>query len=102
VNSPLYHPKGQSLYLQVKVHPQGGRDSVSLTKNGELKVTVTAPPQDGEANQAVVKTLSKWLGIKKSSVEVIQGQSSRHKIVSLPIECEETLASLIHALSGAQ
>ena len=101
MNSALYHAKGQSLYLQIKVHPQGGRDSVSLAKNGELKVTVTAPPRDGEANQAVIKTLAKWLGIGKTSLEVVQGQSSRKKVVSLPLEAEEVLRSRIEELAKA-
>jgi uncharacterized protein (TIGR00251 family) len=46
---------------------------------GALKVAVMAPPQDGRANQALADTLREALGLKRSQVELIGGQTSRDK-----------------------
>ena len=47
--------------------------------DGRLKVSVTSPPVDGEANAAVVELLAKALGVARSAVAVIAGASSRRK-----------------------
>jgi uncharacterized protein len=46
-----------------------------------LKLRLTAPPVEGEANKECVKFLAKLFNIPKSSVEIIQGQKSRRKTV---------------------
>jgi uncharacterized protein (TIGR00251 family) len=51
--------------------------------DGRLKVAVTAPPVDGEANAAVVEVLAKALGVPRRQVEVIAGMSSRRKTVRI-------------------
>jgi uncharacterized protein (TIGR00251 family) len=44
-----------------------------------LKVAVTAPPEDGRANQAVTELLRDWLGLKRSQVELASGATNRNK-----------------------
>jgi hypothetical protein len=44
-----------------------------------LKVAVTAPPEDGKANAALVEVLREALGVKRSQVELIAGATSREK-----------------------
>ena len=51
--------------------------------DGRLKVAVTAPPVDGEANAAVIELLAKALGVPRRQVEVIAGASSRRKTVRI-------------------
>lgn len=67
---------------------------------GALKVTVTAPPQDGRANEALVETLRQALGLNRSQVELIGGQSSRDKRFLIRnvtrAELESRLAKLLH------
>jgi uncharacterized protein len=46
---------------------------------GALKVSVNAAPQDGKANKALVELLRKALGLKRSQVELVSGQTSRDK-----------------------
>lgn len=60
--------------------------------DGRLKVAVTAPPVDGEANAAVIELLAKELGIPRRQIEVIAGASSRRKTVR--IECADAQARL--------
>jgi len=46
---------------------------------GALKVAVTAPPEDGKANKALVEALRRALGLRRSQVDLFSGQSSRDK-----------------------
>lgn len=44
---------------------------------------VTAPPEGGKANAAVCKVLAKALGVPKSRVRVVRGDTARHKSVEV-------------------
>ena len=48
-----------------------------------LRLRVTAPPEDGKANAAVVRLLAQTLGIPRSRLEIIQGHSSRNKVIKV-------------------
>jgi uncharacterized protein (TIGR00251 family) len=65
--------------LPVRAQPGARRASVLGEHAGALKIAVTAPPEDGRANQALIEMLRKLLGIKRSQVELIGGQTSRDK-----------------------
>ena len=67
--------------FDVLVQPRASRAKIGPVHDGRLKVAVTAPPVDGEANAAVIETLAKALGVSKSAVEVIAGATSRRKTV---------------------
>jgi hypothetical protein len=67
--------------FDVLVQPRASRAKLGPVHDGRLKVAVTAPPVDGEANAAVIETLAKALGVAKSAVEVVAGASSRRKTV---------------------
>ncbi len=56
-----------------------GGPACRASKREALKVAVMAPPQDGRANQALTETLRDVLGLKRSQVELIAGQTSRDK-----------------------
>ena len=55
----------------------------------ELEVRVAAAPADGAANAEVVALLAKLLGLAKRDVEIVGGETSRHKRVRLGISIEE-------------
>jgi uncharacterized protein (TIGR00251 family) len=46
-----------------------------------LKVCVTAPPEDGRANYALIEVLADWFGVKRRQIEIISGATNRNKIV---------------------
>lgn len=53
-------------------------------KNQEyLKISIAAPPEDGKANEELIKFLSKKLKIAKSKIEIIRGETSRFKVLRL-------------------
>jgi uncharacterized protein (TIGR00251 family) len=65
--------------LSVRAQPGARKAGVLGEHNGALKVAVTAPPEDGRANKALVEALREALGVKRSQVELIGGQASRDK-----------------------
>jgi uncharacterized protein (TIGR00251 family) len=65
--------------LPVRAQPGARRAGVQGEQNGALKVAVTAPPEDGRANQALVEVLREALRLKRSQVELLSGQTSRDK-----------------------
>lgn len=79
--------------LSVRVTPNAKKDAVENIKldvNGKakLRVRVTAVPEDGKANKAVIKLLAKYFAISSSSFTLISGDTSRHKrfLITAPYE----------------
>jgi uncharacterized protein YggU (UPF0235/DUF167 family) len=72
--------------LAVRVTPKGGRDAVegwTLDAAGRpcLKVRVAAAPTDGAANAALIALLAKRLGLAKSGVRIVAGETTRLKMI---------------------
>lgn len=63
--------------IDVRVQPRSSRNR--LTYDGALKAWVTAAPTDGQANAAVTELVAKALGIAKTRVTIIRGETSRTK-----------------------
>ena len=59
-----------------------------------LKVSVTAAPQDGKANAAVIALLAKEWGVAKSAISVVSGATDRRKLVEIRGPSQELLAKL--------
>jgi uncharacterized protein (TIGR00251 family) len=72
-----------SVTVDVLVQPRASRAKVGPVHDGRLKVAVTSPPVDGEANAAVIELFAKQLGIAKGAVEVIAGTASRRKTLRI-------------------
>ncbi|MFN8221320.1 MAG: DUF167 domain-containing protein [Fimbriimonadales bacterium] len=66
-----------SVDLTVRVTPKSSRNRIEWGET--VKVWVTAPPVDGAANDAVRELLAKALGVPKSQLDLIRGQTSREK-----------------------
>lgn len=81
--------------LAVHVTPKAGRDEVAGWREGELHVRVTTAPEGGKANAAVCALLAKAVGVPKSSVRVVRGESSRHKRVEFETLTAAELAAVI-------
>lgn len=65
----------------VKVHPRAHKDAVTGELGEALKVSLTAPPAEGRANEALIEFLAELLQLPRSSVTIAAGQSSRNKVV---------------------
>jgi hypothetical protein len=65
--------------LAVRAQPGARRAGVQGEQAGALKIAVTAPPQDGRANEALIDALRDALGVRRSQVELIGGATGRDK-----------------------
>ncbi len=77
-----------SVRFAVRLTPRGGRDALAGWERGEdgklcLKARVSAPPEQGKANEALVRLIAKKLRIGSSRVQVVSGATSRLKVVEV-------------------
>ncbi len=89
----------EGILLPVRAQPGARRTGVQGEQAGALRVAVAAPPEDGRANKALIEELRNALGIKRSQVELIGGQTGRDKrflIRGVPrAELEDRIAKLL-------
>jgi uncharacterized protein len=76
---PTLEPHADGTILSVCAHPGARRNEIRGVQDGMLKVSVTQAPEKGKANKAVVELLSKKLGVKKSQIELVAGETSHQK-----------------------
>jgi uncharacterized protein (TIGR00251 family) len=67
--------------LAVRVQPRSSRDAITGEREGALVVRLTAPPVEGEANDALARVLGKALGVAPSAVRLLSGKTGRRKRV---------------------
>jgi uncharacterized protein (TIGR00251 family) len=81
MNPKFLRETAEGLHLALKVQPRASRNAVAGVHGDELKVSVTAPPVDSAANEAVVRFIAEVLGCPRGAVQILRGQTSRHKIL---------------------
>ena len=65
----------------IKVHPRAKENALTGELDGALKLSLTAPPIDGKANDACIEFFAKLLKVPRSSVTIASGQTSRNKVI---------------------
>ena len=65
----------------VTVKPGSSQEKINETTPNELVVYLRAKPHDGEANEALIKAVSKNFGVPKTSIKISRGQKSRIKTI---------------------
>ena len=94
-----YRWEGADLILWVRLQPKASADAfVGPYGENEYKITITAPPVDGKANEHLIKFLAKQFALPRSEIRLEAGGSSRSKRVRLksptrmPIQFDESKA----------
>ena len=82
--------------IQVYATPRASKSEVTGWRGDELTLRVTAPPDDGKANDAICLLISRTVGVPKSAVRIVRGATARHK--SIEIDAEE--AQVLRTLGG--
>ncbi len=75
--------KDGNLIFNVRVVPRASKSEIVGEHDGALKVRIAAPPVDGAANEELIKVLSKKLGVPKSAIQILSGQTSKMKQVRI-------------------
>lgn len=72
-------PHADGTILPVRAQAGARRNEVRGIQDGSLKVCVTQAPEKGKANKAIAEVLAKWLGVRKSQIELISGETASQK-----------------------
>lgn len=96
MNLPGYlKAQADGVLLSVKVQPRASRNEIGEALGNELRIKVTAPPVDAAANEALVRLLAETLDCPRNRVELLRGQTSRHKVLKLHgVSAETALGQL--------
>lgn len=79
----LSHLAQPGAMLVLRVTPKARRNAVTLGDADSLRVHVTAAPENGKANAAVIRLLSRALNVPKSRLEIARGASGRDKLLRI-------------------
>jgi len=71
----------EGVSFAVRVSPRASRSAVLGEHGGALKVSLAAPPVEGEANAALCELLAKRLGVPKRAVRIVRGERGKSKTV---------------------
>ncbi len=72
---------GGSVTFAVRVHPRAKKNAITGELGDVLKLSLTAPPIEGRANEACVEFFAKLLKVPRSSVTIASGQTSCNKVI---------------------
>ena len=69
--------------LPVRVHPGARRNDITGVHDGALKISLSTPPTDGRANDALIAFLAERLRVPRSRVTLLSGATSRSKTLRI-------------------
>ena len=84
------HTSTSGVTFSIKVHPRAKKNAISGVIGDALKLSLTAPPAEGKANEACIRFFADLLRVPRSSVTIAAGESSRNKVIR------------VHGLTAAQ
>jgi len=67
----------------VRVQPRASKNEIVGEYDGALKIKLTAPPVEGEANEALINFLAQFLKIPRKDVILVKGETARHKTIAV-------------------
>lgn len=78
---------GNPFLVRVTPKASANRIKVETLEDGSklVRVYVTVVPENGKANHAVLKLLAKDMGVPKSSLSIVRGETDRNKLINLDV-----------------
>ncbi len=90
--------------MRVRLTPKSSKDAIdgieATAEGPALKARVRAVPADGEANAALLRLLSQWLGVAQGNLRLAKGGKSRVKSVEITGNLNEVQDRLAQRLAG--
>ena len=86
--------------IEVRVQPRASRNTISGMQAGVLRIRVTAPPVNGQANAAAIALLAQALDVPKSAIRLVKGASSREKTLTIQSLSQEEVNQRLSLLGG--
>jgi uncharacterized protein (TIGR00251 family) len=94
-----YQEKPDGLVVHVRVQPRASRNRLDGVVGDRLRLRLTAPPVEGEANKACIEFLAGLFGVPKSQVALVAGEKAREKSLQVQGDAAKLLAVLNEALA---
>ncbi|WP_413576808.1 DUF167 domain-containing protein [Bdellovibrio sp. HCB290] len=69
--------------LHLFIQPKSSKNQIVGPHNGLLKIKISAPPVDGEANAELIEYLAKFFKIAKRNITLVKGDTGRTKTVEI-------------------
>ena len=86
--------------IEVRVQPRASRNTISGMQAGVLRIRVTAPPVNGQANAAAIALLAQALDVPKSAIRLVKGESTREKTLAIQSLSQEEVNRRLNLLGG--
>ncbi|MEZ0262409.1 MAG: DUF167 domain-containing protein [Alphaproteobacteria bacterium] len=107
VTQVLLRPHSKGITLTIRLTPGAKQDALlglmDIADNQRaIKASVTAPPEDGRANKAMIALLAKELKLPKTSISVLSGDTSRQKVLLVEGETTPLLEKINGWISALQ
>src|SRR5215470_7300746 len=100
-NPAFLRADSDGVMLSIKLQPRASANEIGEPFGNELRIKVTAPPVDAAANEALLRLLAEVLDCPRNRVELLRGQTSRHKTVKLyGFSAEAVAGRLVKAKRG--
>lgn len=93
--TPALEARDGGTLVRLRVQPKASREAVTGSA-AAIKVALTAPPVEGEANAALLALLAKRAGVPKSALRLVSGEKSREKAVFVPGKSPAELAESLN------
>lgn len=77
------HDVGDGCTLAVRVRPGARKNDVAGIHAGAVKISLTAPPVDGRANEALIEFVAELVGLPRARIAILTGASSRMKLLRI-------------------
>lgn len=74
---------GDGCTLAVRVRPGARKNDVAGLHAGAVKISLTAPPVDGRANEALIEFVAELVGLPRARIAILTGASSRMKLLRI-------------------
>lgn len=93
--------KEDAVRFEVHVRPRANKSEFTGVREGRLDVSLAAPPVDGAANDELIATVAKTLGIPKRQVALIRGETGRNKLLEVRGVPEGQIRALLSSAMGS-
>jgi uncharacterized protein (TIGR00251 family) len=91
----IYREEKNLIQLDIKAVPGSAKTEFAGIKDGKLRIRLSAVPENGKANAEMLSFLAKALGCPRRDLQILRGEKSRIKTISLPYERKAQLESII-------
>jgi uncharacterized protein (TIGR00251 family) len=94
--------EGNTVSFWMRVKPRSTRERLTLDSAGGLSLEVSAPPIEGEANEASIRFLARALRLPETSVTIRTGKKSRRKLIRIIGRSAREIVDQLEALASTK